>query len=296
MNRTETAAKTMKDLYGEANPGLSVSDPEFAAIKARLIYGEVYAEETLPAKLRELVILAVAAANQTMNEVQRHTAAALAAGGKPEEIKEAVYHCAPYIGLGKAENAVNAVNEVFAEKGVALPLESGQTVTEESRLADGIAAQKSIFGAHIDAMRAAAPENQKNIQDYLSAYCFGDFYTRKFLTIPERELLTFAILAAQGGCEPQVKAHVGGNAAVGNGKETLLAALTVCLPYIGFPRILNALACINEVLPENCHPAVSRKTERRPPELRRRAALCILQRVCAAAGAVFRKFPARTRE
>lgn len=201
----------MNDLYGEAHTDLSVFDPEFAAIKARLIYGEVYAEETLPAKLRELVILAVAAANQTMNEVQGHTAAALAAGGKPEEIKKAVYHCAPYIGLGKAENAVNAVNEAFAEKGVAPPLESGQTVTEESRLPDGIAAQKSIFCAHIDAMRAAAP----------------------------------------GGCEPQVKAHVGGNAAVGNGKETLLAALTVCLPYIGFPRTLNALACINEVLPEN---------------------------------------------
>ena len=135
--------------------------------------------------------------------------------------------------------------EVLAEKGVALPGPSGQTITEESRLPDGIAAQKSIFGEHIDAMRAAAPENQKNIQDYLSAYCFGDFYTRKFLTIPEREMLTFAILVAQGGCEPQVKAHVG------NSKETLLAALTVCLPYIGFPRTLNALGCVNEILPEN---------------------------------------------
>ena len=100
------------------------------------------------------------------------------------------------------------------------------------------------------ALRAAAPENQKNIQDYLSAYCFGDFYTRKFLPIHERELLTFSILASQGGCEGQVKAHVGGNATVGNGKEVLLAALTVCLPHIGFPRTLNALSCINEVLPE----------------------------------------------
>lgn len=99
-------------------------------------------------------------------------------------------------------------------------------------------------------MRAATPENQKNIQDDLSAYCFGDFYTRKFLPIHERELLTFSILASQGGCEGQVKAHVGGNATVGNGKEVLLAALTVCLPYIGFPRTLNALSCINEVLPE----------------------------------------------
>ncbi len=250
MKCTDYAKQTVQMLYGAASASIHETDPEFFAIKERLIYGEVYAEEKLSAKLRELVILVVATTNQTVNEVKRHTAAALAVGVKPEEIREAVYHCAPYIGLGKAENAVNAVNEVFAEKGVALPLESGQTVTEESRLPDGIAAQKSIFGEHIDAMRAAAPENQKNIQDYLSAYCFGDFYTRRFLTIPERELLTFAILAAQGGCEPQVKAHVGGNAAVGNSKETLLATLTVCLPYIGFPRTLNALGCVNEVLPE----------------------------------------------
>lgn len=46
------------------------------------------------------------------------------------------------------------------------------------------------------------------------------------------------------------QSRTGGNATVGNGKEVLLAALTVCLPYIGFPRTLNALSCINEVLPE----------------------------------------------
>ena len=109
---------------------------------------------------------------------------------------------------------------------------------------------RALYGQEASPLRVTAPENQKNLQNYLSAYCFGDFYTRKFLTIPERELLTFAALASQGGCEPQVRAHVGGNAAVGNGKETLPAALTLCMPYIGFPRTLNALACINEVLPE----------------------------------------------
>lgn len=102
MNRAEQAEKTTKALYGGAS-ALGVTDPEFAAIKERLIYGEVYAEEKLSARLRELVILVVATTNQTMNEVKRHTAAALACGVKPEEIKEAVYHCTPYIGLGKAE-------------------------------------------------------------------------------------------------------------------------------------------------------------------------------------------------
>ena len=245
MNRAEQAEKTTKALYGGAS-ALGVTDPEFAAIKERLIYGEVYAEEKLSARLRELVILVVATTNQTMNEVKRHTAAALACGVKPEEIKEAVYHCAPYIGLGKAENAVNAVNAVFAEKGIVLPLTSGQTVTEESRLLDGIAAQKSIFGDQIDAMRAAAPENQQHIQDYLSANCFGDYVSRGGLDAKVRELLTFSMLLTLGGCEPQLTSHAGANLRIGNDNAFLIQVISQCLPYIGYPRSLNALRCVND--------------------------------------------------
>jgi len=53
-----------------------------------------------------------------------------------------------------------------------------------------------------------------------------------------------------GGCESQVKSHVQGNVNVGNTKENLIDALTCCLPYIGFPRTLNALGCVNAVIPE----------------------------------------------
>ncbi len=250
MNREETARETMTRLYGGEPTTLEQTDPEFSAIKTRLIYGEIYQDETLSPRLRELLILAVATTNQTLGEVRRHTAAALRCGAAPEEIREAVCHCAPYIGLGKVEAAVAAMDEALTACGVVLPLQSGQTVTEETRLERGIAAQTSIFGDAIDAMRASAPEDEKRLQDYLSAYCFGDFYTRKWLTIAERELLTFAILAAQGGCEPQLKSQVGGNAAVGNGRAVLLAALTVCMAYIGFPRTLNALGCIRAVLPD----------------------------------------------
>lgn len=250
MNQMESAKRYIEKLYNGVDSPLEATDPEFAAIKKRLIYGEIYAEEKLSDKLRELVILVVATTNQTLAEVKYHTLAALQSGVTPEGITEAIYHFAPYIGLAKAEAAVEVVNASLMARGVQFPLASDQTVTEESRLADGIAAQKSIFGDSIDTMRAAAPENQKNIQDYLSAYCFGDFYTRKSLNIQERELLTFAILCVQSGCEPRVKARVGGNAAVGNSKEVLLAALIVCLPYIGFPRTLNALGCVNEILPE----------------------------------------------
>ena len=100
-------------------------------------------------------------------------------------------------------------------------------------------------------MYAAAPDNQKHIQRYLSANCFGDYQTRTGLTVQQRELLTFSMLISLGGCESQVKGHIGGNVAVGNDKNILLAVVTQLLPYNGYPRTLNAIACLNEVIPEN---------------------------------------------
>jgi len=83
----------------------------------------------------------------------------------------------------------------------------------------------------------------------LAANCFGDYYTRNGLDIKTRELLTFAILISTGGCEPQVKAHVTGNLRIGNDRERLIDVVTQLLPYIGYPRSLNALRIIDEVVP-----------------------------------------------
>ena len=99
-------------------------------------------------------------------------------------------------------------------------------------------------------MREAAPENQKHIQQYLSDNCFGDFLTRGGLDVKTRELVTFSLLVSLGGCEPQVKGHIAGNVNLGNDKAVLLAVVTQLLPYIGYPRTLNAIGCLNEVLPE----------------------------------------------
>ena len=62
--------------------------------------------------------------------------------------------------------------------------------------------------------------------------------------------MTFCILLALGGCEPQLKGHIVGNLMVGNDKKVLLDAVTQTLPYVGYPRTLNAIACLNEIIPE----------------------------------------------
>lgn len=251
-DRVALAEKNMRKFLGEADSSLSSTDPDFAAMRDRLVYGEIAEHGTLTDKQRALITLVVLTSSQTLDDLKSQVSAALRVGATPVEIKEAMYQCAPYIGFPKTEAALRMVNEVFTANNIQLPVESQNTVTESSRYAEGLKVQKSIFGDAIDTMHQTAPANQLPIvQNYLSAFCFGDVYTRKGLDLKTREILTFSIISALGGCDSQVRSHVQGNVAVGNTKENLIDTLAQSLPYIGFPRTLNALACVNAVIPEN---------------------------------------------
>lgn len=247
-NRQQIADSTFARVMGDTNSDLYQCDPEFMEIMDNFIYGDVYHfNDVLTDRQRELITLVVLTANQDMSRISEHTKAALNVGVKPVEIKEVVYQCAPYMGMSKAAMALDAVNLAFANAGISVPRESQSAVTDDTRYNDGLEIQVKFFGEGMRNARANAPEGQKHISDYLSAMCFGDFYTRKGLDLKDRELLTFCMLSALGGCEPQVKAHITGNLNAGNDKETLIAAITQALPFIGYPRTLNALACINEI-------------------------------------------------
>jgi 4-carboxymuconolactone decarboxylase len=99
-------------------------------------------------------------------------------------------------------------------------------------------------------MYERSPKDQLHIQRFLSANCFGDYYTRNGIDINVREMITLSILIALGGVESQIKGHIQGNLNVGNGKDILLDLITQLLPWVGYPRTLNALKCLNEVATE----------------------------------------------
>ena len=103
-----------------------------------------------------------------------------------------------------------------------------------------------IFGDGMKGFATSGPEESRHINRWLSGNCFGDYYTRKGLDYGQREMITFCFLAAQGGCEPQLTSHAAGNMKVGNDKAFLIKIISQCLPYIGYPRSLNALRCVNE--------------------------------------------------
>lgn len=114
----------------------------------------------------------------------------------------------------------------------------------------GLSVQKQIFSEDvIDRMYETAPADELHIQRWLSSNCFGDHYTRGGLDVPTRELLTFVMLVAHGDCDPQVRSHVAANLNVGNDRQALIDILTQLLPFIGYPRTLNGLRAVDDVVP-----------------------------------------------
>ncbi|MCH4184156.1 MAG: carboxymuconolactone decarboxylase family protein [Eggerthellaceae bacterium] len=247
MTRIEQMEQT-KQTLGLQDDALAQSFPEFAAVKDRFMYGEAWHEGVLDETTRFLVSIACLA-TVDRDSLPAMVHAALVRNVSPVAIQEVFHQIAPYIGLPKAERGLAILNSVYKDEGIRLPLKAQATVNEDNRLARGIEVQKSIFGPAIDTMRASAPSDRMFVQDALSAYCFGDTYTRNGLDLKTRELLTFVSIISLGGCDKQATAHAAGNISVGNTIDVLVSAVKQCISYIGFPRSLNALAAIDAAAP-----------------------------------------------
>ena len=247
MKLTPTAQNNYSKLFGNGR-GLAQTDPEFIEIYVNFAFDEVFTEsKKLDLQTRLKLILGALVAVQGMNEFKTILKAALKNGVSPVEIKEILYQSTPYIGIGKSLDFIIACNEVFKAQGIKLPLEPQQNAAREKRQEWGLQVQRNFFGEAIDKGNAAAPDDVKHIRRFLSANCFGDYYTRGGLALNFRELLTFVILVSLGGADAQVKAHVQGNLNIGHDRAYLIEAVTALVPYIGYPRSLNALAAIDEL-------------------------------------------------
>ena len=244
--RTMKANEKYKELL-KRDFAVSKEDEDLQNIFNNFVYGEVYNHGNLEPKLRELITLVSLTASDGNNMIAEHIEAALNVGASAIEIKEALYQCAPYVGFPRVFSALEEANKVFKDKNIKLPLPSQATVSDNTRFEKGLEIQTNTFGQRILDAHANAPENQKHIQNYLSAMCFGDFYTREGLDLKTRELLTFIMLISLGGAEPQATSHAKANISMGNDKDILIEAVTQCIPYIGYPRTLNAINIINGI-------------------------------------------------
>lgn len=249
MDRTERTKEKFNQLFGGKPTENEGPDPEFMRILQRFIFGEVCYSGSLDNRMRELITITVLAVNQTLPQLKAHVGACLNVGLSPVEIREAIYQCAPFIGFPKTLNAISSMNETFESRGISLPLESTQTVSEDTRYEVGLAIQAPVYGNEIAQRYTWLPEGfAQDVPRWLTELCFADFATRKGLDEKTRELLTVVMLAAMGGAEVQVRSHVIGAMKVGNTAEEVVCALCHAMPYMGVPRLFNALNCSKDVL------------------------------------------------
>ncbi|HEV7180515.1 MAG TPA: carboxymuconolactone decarboxylase family protein [Candidatus Baltobacteraceae bacterium] len=110
---------------------------------------------------------------------------------------------------------------------------------ELMRLVDG----EKVVDNLLDAYNEVAPDFTR----YLVDFAFGEIYARKG-DLRHRELVAISSLATMGGCDAQLETHVHGAFNVGLTRAEIVEAVMTLIPYIGFPRALNAMAVVKRVV------------------------------------------------
>lgn len=112
---------------------------------------------------------------------------------------------------------------------------------EKTRFDRGMELLEEIDGRGGAAVLQSLEDIAPDLGRYIVEFAFGDIYPREGLDLREREMITLASLLAAGGCEPQLEVHINAALNVGVLPETIVETFLQCVPYTGFPRVLNAV-------------------------------------------------------
>lgn len=89
----------------------------------------------------------------------------------------------------------------------------------------------------LDGLQAIAPD----LATMIIEFAFGDIYSRSGLDPKQRQLVTMTALVTLGDTEPQLDFHLNAALNVGLTPTEIVEALVNCVPFIGVPRVFNAL-------------------------------------------------------
>jgi 4-carboxymuconolactone decarboxylase len=125
--RARRGLEVMSELSGgQGQPILTELQREFPALGDGVLkyaLGDIVGRGVLDARTRQLATVAALAAEGQVPQLKVHAGYALNVGARPEELVEIVYLTTVYSGFPRAINAAHALREVFAARGIALPVE-----------------------------------------------------------------------------------------------------------------------------------------------------------------------------
>ena len=114
---------------------------------------------------------------------------------------------------------------------------STSNISEESRYQRGRKRLSEIDGTTGEGI----VDTLGDLGRYIVEFAFGDVYGRPGLSLRDRELITVAMLAAIGRCEPQLDVHLQAAVNLGVSTDELRELMIHVAPYAGFPAAINGM-------------------------------------------------------
>jgi alkylhydroperoxidase/carboxymuconolactone decarboxylase family protein YurZ len=248
-----TGTRTAMRKQGEAMRRRLFGDDDGAPAIMRTLngeasYGAIWSRPGLALDDRMVCALAALGAVQRLSKLRRHVAAALDLGLSARAIVEILIQIGIYAGFAASEEAVEAANTVFAERGLAVPEETAREDELEALSARGRKLMAELHGARAT-QGYAAPGNAVTGALYPLAiqYGYGEIWFRPGLDLRRRALVAVAAFTALR-LDGQVKKFGESALNMGLSRTEVIEAVIQTAPLSGFAPALNALAGLSEVL------------------------------------------------
>lgn len=231
--------------------GLAVSReaaPGVDDFLAEVVYAGIWDRPGLARPDRAICTLAALSVLQRLPPLKAVTATALDLGLSARSILEVFVQVGLYAGFVTTETSAAAAQEVFAARGVTVPDEPPRADTLEELDRMGREVMAKLHGERAN-QGYAAPGNAITGELYPAAirYGYGELWSRPGLDHRQRMLCAIAGFCAMG-LESQLRKFAKSGLNVGLSRQEIVEAVIQTGPYGGFPRALNGLAILSEVL------------------------------------------------
>lgn len=116
---------------------------------------------------------------------------------------------------------------------------------------NGLKIREAVIGKEASKMVSDSLADIAPILDQKTLLAFDEAIARPILDMKQREMITITSLLTQGDTSSQIRIHIQGALNVGLNRDEIIETFIHCLPYVGFPRVLNAISVAKEVFSKN---------------------------------------------
>ncbi|MFZ2348130.1 gamma-carboxymuconolactone decarboxylase [Lactococcus chungangensis CAU 28 = DSM 22330] len=116
---------------------------------------------------------------------------------------------------------------------------------------NGLRIREAVIGKEASQMVTDSLADIAPILNQKTLLAFDEAEERPILTMQQREMITITSLLTQGDTLNQIRIHIQGALNVGLSQDEIVETFIHCLPYVGFPRVLNAISVAKDVFNKN---------------------------------------------